>query len=99
MNEMALHQASGRWKLGLLLALATAACWATLPVALKVSAEAIDPITLTWFRFLVAAVLMGGWLAARGRLGAYRRLDAKRWGLLALAAVMLVGNYVLYLLG
>ena len=30
-----LHQASGRWKLGLLLALVTAACWATLPVALK----------------------------------------------------------------
>jgi drug/metabolite transporter (DMT)-like permease len=94
-----LHQASGRWRLGLLLALATAACWATLPIALKVSLEALDPITLTWFRFLVAAGLMGAWLAARGKLGAYRGLGRRRWGLLALAAVMLVGNYVLYLLG
>jgi drug/metabolite transporter (DMT)-like permease len=94
-----LHQASGRWRLGLLLALATAACWATLPIALKVSLEALDPITLTWFRFLVAAGLMGAWLAARGRLGVYRGLGCRRWSLLALAAVMLVGNYVLYLLG
>jgi drug/metabolite transporter (DMT)-like permease len=96
---MPLHQASGRWRLGLLLALATAACWATLPIALKVSLEAVDPLTLTWFRFLVAAGVMGAWLAARGRLRAYARLDRRGWGLLAVAAVMLVGNYVLYLLG
>lgn len=96
---MALHQASGRWKLGLLLALLTAACWATLPIALKVSLEVLDPLTLTWFRFLVAALLMGAWLAARGRLGAYRTLARRHWLLLALAAAMLVGNYVLYLLG
>jgi drug/metabolite transporter (DMT)-like permease len=96
---MPLHRASGQWKLGLLLALTTAACWATLPIALKVSLETLDPITLTWFRFLVAAGLMGAWLAARGRLGAYRTLGRRGWGLLALAAVMLVGNYVLYLLG
>jgi drug/metabolite transporter (DMT)-like permease len=96
---MSLHRASGQWKLGLALALATAACWATLPIALKVSLEALDPVTLTWFRFLVAAGIMGAWLAARGRLGAYRALGPRGWGLLALAAVMLVGNYVLYLLG
>jgi drug/metabolite transporter (DMT)-like permease len=96
---MPLHRASGQWKLGLGLALATAACWATLPIALKVSLEALDPITLTWFRFLVAAGLMGAWLAARGRIGAYRTLGRRGWGLLGLAAVMLVGNYVLYLLG
>ena len=57
---MALHQASGRWKLGLLLALVTAACWATLPVALKITLGALDPYTLTWFRF----VLAGGALLA-----------------------------------
>jgi drug/metabolite transporter (DMT)-like permease len=96
---MALHQASGRWRLGLGLALLTAACWATLPIALKVSLEVLDPLTLTWFRFLVAALVMGAWLVARRRLGAYRGLGRRTIGLLALAAVMLVGNYVLYLLG
>src|SRR5688572_31658485 len=55
---MALHQASGRWKLGLAMALLTALSWATLLVALKITLEQIDPYTLTWFRFLVAAVVM-----------------------------------------
>ena len=40
---MALHAPSGRWQLGLTLALVTAALWATLPVALKVALEALDP--------------------------------------------------------
>ena len=96
---MVLHQASGRWRTGLFLALLTAACWATLPIALKLSLEVVDPLTLTWFRFLVASVLMGAWLAARGRLREYRGLARRTWGLLAIAAAMLVGNYVLYLLG
>lgn len=96
---MALHQASGRWKLGLLLALVTAACWATLPVALKITLEQVDPITLTWFRFLVAALVMFAWLAARGGLAQFAALDGRRWFMLAIAGAMLIGNYVFYLLG
>ena len=96
---MAMHQASGRWKLGLLLALLTAACWATLPVALKITLEVLDPLTLTWFRFVVAAGVMLAWLGARGGLGAFAALDRKRWWLLLAAALLLIGNYVFYLLG
>ncbi|MFT3807850.1 DMT family transporter [Arenimonas sp.] len=96
---MALHQASGRWKLGLLLALVTAACWATLPVALKITLEQVDPITLTWFRFLVASLVMFAWLAVRGGLAQFAALDGRRWALLAIAGAMLIGNYVFYLLG
>lgn len=96
---MGMHQASGRWKLGLLLALVTAGCWATLPVALKITLEQLDPYTLTWFRFLVAAVVMLTWLGARGGLHTFAALDRKRWYLLALVALMLIGNYVFYLLG
>lgn len=96
---MTLHRASGRWRLGLVLALSTAAFWATLPVALKVALEVVDPWTLTWFRFLVAAVLMGTWLAWRDRLRGFGRLRGIQWLLLGVAAVMLTGNYVLYLLG
>lgn len=95
---MALHQASGRWRLGLTLALATAVAWASLPVALKLVLEAVDPITLTWFRFLVAAVLTGAWLAWRGQLRGWA-LPARGWAMLLLAGVMLLGNYVFYLLG
>jgi drug/metabolite transporter (DMT)-like permease len=96
---MALHQASGRTSLGLALSALTAACWATLPIALKLTLEVLDPITLTWFRFLVAALLTGAWLAARGQLSGYRALGRRGWTMLAVAAAMLVGNYVFYLLG
>jgi drug/metabolite transporter (DMT)-like permease len=94
-----LHRASGRTRLGLTLSLVTALCWATLPVALKVTLQAVDAITLTWFRFLVAAVLTAGWLGLRGATGGFGALGRRGWALLAVAAVMLVGNYVFYLLG
>jgi drug/metabolite transporter (DMT)-like permease len=96
---MALHQPSGRWRLGLLLALSTAALWATLPVALKVALEQLDPWTLTWARFAFAAVVVLAWLGARGGLGGYRGHPGSRWMLLAAAGALLVGNYVGYLLG
>ena len=96
---MALHQTTGRWRFGLLLALVTAGCWATLPVALKITLEQLDVYTLTWFRFAVAALGLGAWLAARGALRGFAGLRPAHWGLLALAAAMLIGNYVFYLLG
>jgi drug/metabolite transporter (DMT)-like permease len=94
-----LHQASGQWKRGLMMALVTAGCWATLPLVLKMSLVVLDPMTLTWFRFLFAAIFMLCWLGAKKQLGAYCVLDRKRWALLSLAALLLIGNYVGYLLG
>ncbi len=96
---MALHISSGRWKLGLLLALATASMWATLPVALKIALEQVDPYTLTWFRFVIAFAVIGGWLSMRHGLAAFARLGAADWKLLAIAAATLIGNYLFYLLG
>src|SRR3990167_4894575 len=96
---MGMHQASGRWKLGLLLALVTAACWSTLPVALKITLESLDPYTLTWFRFVIAGGVMLAWLGMRGGLGQFVGLGRSRWHLLLLAGVLLIGNYVFYLLG
>lgn len=97
---MSLHASSGRWRLGLMLALVTAACWATLPVALKITLEQVDAITLTWFRFLVAAVVVGAWLAWRGGGAApFRTLSRRHWAMLGVAGLMLLGNYVFYLLG
>lgn len=96
---MALHAPSGRWRLGLTLALVTAGFWATLPVALKLTLEQLDPYTLTWARFAFAAVAVGAWLAWRGEWARFRALTRRGWLLLAIAALMLVANYVLYLLG
>ena len=96
---VALHQVSGRWRLGVLLALTTATFWATLPVALKVALEVVDPWTLTWFRFLVAAAVTAGWLALRGHWRGFAALSRIHWLLLVVAAVMLTSNYVFYLVG
>lgn len=96
---MALHRTSGRWRLGLALALVTAGFWATLPAALKIALDTLDPFTLTWVRFMFAFVVLGTWLAARGQLGRFRGLSAGHWLLMTVAAVSLIGNYVLYLLG
>lgn len=94
-----LHAPSGRWRLGLLLAIATALMWATLPVALKLPLEQVDAWTLTWFRFLVAFALLGAWMGWRGQFGQYRGLSRAALVLLAIAALGLIGNYVGYILG
>ncbi|MEJ2514870.1 MAG: DMT family transporter [Gammaproteobacteria bacterium] len=87
------------WRRGLYLTLATVACWAVLPVALKALLVYMDPWTITWYRFLVAAVLLGGWLLIRAGLPRRGRVALPVVALLAAAVFGLVGNYVLYLLG
>ena len=96
---MPLHKPSGRWRLGLLLALVTVAFWSTLPVALKLTLERVDPITLTWARFAFAAAVVAAWLAFRGELRVFRGLPRRGWLMLLVAGLMLIGNYVFYLLG
>lgn len=100
---MTLHRASGQWRLGLTLTLVTTACWATLPIALKIALDVLDPITLTWFRFLIAALFTVAWLGLRGKLrgpqAGFGGLGRRGWLMLSVAALMLVGNYVFYLLG
>jgi len=96
---MSLHRPSGRWQLGLALALVTTACWATLPLALKLTLTALDPITLTWARFVFAAIVALLWLAMRGELRSFANLRRHEWALLAIATAGLIGNYVFYLFG
>ena len=87
------------WKKGLILSLITVLFWSTLPISLKIGLEATDAMTLTWFRFLVAALIT--WLLLMGgkKLAAFKRLTFRQWCWLTLAALMLIGNYVFYLIG
>jgi len=62
---MLLHQVSGRSRLGLALSLLTVLLWGFLAIALKIVLQEIDPFTVTWFRFTVAGVLLGAYLAIR----------------------------------
>ncbi len=90
---------TGRWKLGFALALLTAIMWGVLPIALKALLASMSALTITWFRFLAAAIALGGYLVVRGRLWPLRERLAAHAGLLLVAAVSLCANYVIYLLG
>lgn len=95
----AMHQVSGRAGLGFVLALATTTLWGVLPIAQKILLASMSPATLTWFRFLVAALCLGGWLAYRGGWPDGRRLRRRVGLLMGIAILGLLGNYIFYLLG
>ena len=73
--------------------------WATLPIALAALLRDLDPLTLTWFRFLAASVTLGAILGARGSLPRLSLLEPKSWMLLGFATLCMAANYLLYLLG
>ncbi|NJO40985.1 MAG: DMT family transporter [Cyanobacteria bacterium CRU_2_1] len=96
---MALHHSTGRWRLGLSLALVTAFLWGVLPIALKVVLQAVDIYTVTWFRFLMSFGLLTIYLGARKQLPTWEKLRSARLNLLAIATLSLATNYLLYLKG
>jgi drug/metabolite transporter (DMT)-like permease len=98
-DEQSMHKTTGRWQFGLVLTLITVFMWGSLPIPLKILVGVVDAVTITWFRFFVAATLLGAWLALRGRLPSLRKLSRGDLVLLAICIVGLAGNYVLYLLG
>ncbi|QSX40411.1 DMT family transporter [Shewanella cyperi] len=81
-------------RLGLLFVAVAVFFWGMLPIALKLSGDFIDPVTLTWFRFLVALIVsvLVQWLA--GSLRQFAALRGGDWWRLLAAGVLLMANYV-----
>lgn len=96
---MTLHRSSGRWRLGLSLALTTVFLWGILPIALKVVLETVDVYTVTWFRFLTCFGLLTLYLTATQRLPSWQKWRSIRLDLLTIATVSLALNYLLFLKG
>lgn len=94
-----LHQPSGRWVLGFCLTLTTVLLWAMLPIGLRIVLGGMDPITITWFRFTAAAVIVGGVLVMQGKLPRLSTLERHHYVLLGVATLALAGNYAFYVLG
>ena len=91
---------SGRWRLGVLLALSTAAMWGVLPIALKGVMTTLDPLTTTFFRYSLAAVLITPYLLVRNRLPNRAKFRSPKLALqLLVAGSLLAANYGLYILG
>lgn len=99
-----MSRVSGRWKFGLLLALTTSILWGVLPIALKGVMETLDPITTTFFRFVLAALLLTPYILLRKRhssgLSLFTRLQSPRLFFQVLGTgLLLATNYALYISG
>jgi drug/metabolite transporter (DMT)-like permease len=95
-----MHQITGKSLVGLILALTTAVLWGVLPIALKMLLGVLTANTITFIRFLAAAVIVGLWLAARGKLPSLALFKQAKITVLMLVAIIgLLSNYIMYLTG
>lgn len=96
---MTLHKPTGNWQLGLGLSLVTVAFWGVLPLALKLVLESVDAVTLTWFRFLIAAAFVAITLGRRKSLPSLLRRGWRSYGLMTAAMLGLFFNYLFFQMG
>ncbi|MEA5552575.1 DMT family transporter [Anabaena cylindrica UHCC 0172] len=94
-----MHQSSGRWRLGLGLSLVTVFLWGILPIALKVTLQALDVYTIIWFRFSLSFVLLVIYLSVQGKLPNLTQLTSSSGKLLAIVTIFLASNYFFFMQG
>lgn len=83
--------------LGIFLALTTAVFWGALPIAMKQVLEVMEPFTIVWYRFAMAAVGLGIILASRRQLPSLKLFRQRRWlVLLIIATCGLLGNFIFF---
>jgi drug/metabolite transporter (DMT)-like permease len=83
-----------------MLAATTAIMWGVLPIALKGVMQTLDPMTTTFFRFAIAAILITPYLITRKRLINKSKIVSTKLFLQLLGAgLLLTANYALYILG
>lgn len=82
---------------GIVYAIVTAFFWGFLAIALKLASQNIDRITIVWFRFLVAFIMLAVWLLFKSR-NSFSILIRPPL-LLVFAALALSWNYMGYMLG
>ncbi|WP_323845137.1 DMT family transporter [Microbulbifer magnicolonia] len=87
------------WKIGLPLALITTFMWALLPIALKGLLDSISAATATWYRFVGAAVLAGGYYGWSRRLNLRQLFERALLPFTLLAVAGLLTNYLTYATG
>jgi drug/metabolite transporter (DMT)-like permease len=73
--------------------------WGLLPVALKAVLEVMDPVTTSWYRFSISALIALLWYGHRRGRALKNLLFSRHWALTLTAIAGLVGNYLFYILG
>ena len=77
---------------GIIYASITAFFWGFLAVALKIAVREVEPVTVVWFRFVFAFIILASWQAVK-KPSSFKIL-AKPPLLLILAALGLTWNYM-----
>ena len=90
---------TGNWKLGLGFSLITAFMWGLLPLALKVVLGSMDPVTISWYRFSLSALIALVWYGHSSGKAIASMVFSRYWPLSLGAVGGLVGNYLLYIWG
>ncbi len=96
---MGLHQSSGRWQLGLVLALLPVVLWSLLPIGLAVVLKPLDVYTITWFRFTLSSGLLLMYLGWRGQLPTRQMLGQVSVSMVGVAIAALAANYLTFVAG
>ncbi len=83
--------------MGIALALVAAMSWGSLPIAMKVVLQVMDPFTVVFCRFFLAALGLGTVLALKHQLPPRDFFRHPRWLVCVVVATAgLVGNFVLF---
>lgn len=82
-----------------MLSLSTALLWGLLPIGLNAMMPYMDAYTITWYRFLFAAVVFFAVLSFKKDLPRLRWSNSQQVIILLIACIGLCGNYILFLLG
>lgn len=91
-----MHNPTIRHAAGFFLSLIAAMLWGMLPVALKELLAGMDAITIVWYRFFVAGVVLFAWLAFHRKLPQPFKQNAQIKWFLLFAAIGLCINYFLF---
>ena len=91
-----MHNPTVKHTTGFFLSLIAAMLWGMLPIALKELLAGMDAITIVWYRFFVAGVVLFAWLAIQRKLPQVSRQAAQIKWFLLFAATGLCINYFLF---
>ena len=82
---------------GIIYAGITALFWGVLAIVLKIIDDKVEPITIVWFRFLLAFMILAAWQAAKNP-GSFKIL-IRPPVLLVVATLALTWNYIGFMMG
>jgi len=82
---------------GIIYASITALFWGVLAIVLKIIDDKVDPITIVWFRFLLAFLILAGWQAVKNP-DSFKTL-IRPPVLLVIATLALTWNYIGFMMG